>query len=91
MIIGVVEGFTRRLGPPPGVSDDDCSVLHIRDVPTKFGNQMVSVWEPTPKEVELLASGAKIYLFIYGVAHPMVSIAVGTHLGIDDEPVEAQK
>ncbi len=80
MMIGVIEGFTRRLGPPPGVSDDDCSHLHIRDVPTQFGNQMVSVWEPTPKEVELLAGGCKVYLFIYGSVHPMVSMAVGSCL-----------
>lgn len=88
MMVGVIEGFTRRLGPPPGVSSDECSYLHIRDIPTKHGNQMVSVWEPTPREVELLAAGAKIYLFIYGSGHPMVSMAVGTHLADPDEVAE---
>ena len=89
MLLGVIEKWTRRFGPPVGVSSSDCSVLHIRDVPTALGNQMISVWEPTPKEAELLAGGARIYLFIYGNVHPMVSLAVGTHLeGDEPEPVQ---
>ena len=75
-----IEHCTRRLGPPPGVSDKDCLTLHIRDVATPFGNQMWSAWEPTPRELALLAGGAKIYLGITGAAHPMVMLAVGTHL-----------
>ena len=80
MLTGVVEGATRQLGAPTGVSDSDCGVLHIRDVASPLGNQMVSCWHPTPREITLLAGGAKVYLFIYGSAHPMVALAVGTHL-----------
>lgn len=85
MIALAIESATRRLGPPPGVSNDDCSHLAIRDIAGPHGNQMWSAWEPTPSELDLLNAGAKIYLIITGVQHPMVCLAVGTH--IDGDPL----
>lgn len=83
-----IEHATRVFGPPSGVGSEDCSQLAIRDIPSKFGNQMWSKWEPTPAELVSLAAGAKLYLIITGVSHPMVSIAVGTYIDGDPEPVE---
>ena len=81
-----IEHATRYLGPPSGVGKEDCSSLAIRDIPGAFGNQMWSKWEPTPQEIELLQQGAKIYLIITGVVHPMVCLAVGTHIDGDPQP-----
>lgn len=86
MIPLAIEGATRRFGPPPGVSNDDCAHLAIRDIPSPFGNQMWSAWEVTPKELDLLAAGAKLYLIVTGISHPMVSLAVGTHIEGDPLP-----
>lgn len=84
-----IEGATRVLGAPQGVSADDCCSLAIRDIPSQFGNRMWSKWEPTPEEVKLLTAGAKLYLVICGTCHPMVSVAVGTHIEGDPEPEDA--
>jgi len=87
MLLKIIEGFTRRFGPPVDISEDDCSVLHIRDIAHPvFGNQMWSKWEPTPKEIELLKEGAGIYLIITGVVHPVVCMAIGTHIEGDPIP-----
>ncbi len=87
MINLVIEHATRRLGPPAGIDGKDCSRLSIRDiVHPVFGNQMWSAWEATPKEIELLKSGAKLYLIITGNVHPVVCLAVGTHIEGDDPP-----
>lgn len=88
MIPLVIEHATRRLGPPPGVSGDDCSHLSIRDIRDEAtgANFMWSAWEPTPAELALLNAGAKVYLRIGGVSHPMVGLAVGTHIEGDPAP-----
>ncbi len=84
----VIEHATRRLGPPPGVGDDQCSHLSIRDIRDGLtgANFMWSAWEPAPAELALLNAGAKVYLRIGGVAHPMVGLAVGTHIEGDTPP-----
>ena len=81
-----IEGATRVLGAPQGVGSEDCSQLAIRDLPSKFGNQMWSKWEPTPHDLQLLNAGCKLYLVLHGVTHPMVCIAIGTHIDGDPEP-----
>ena len=89
MIALAIHGATRRLGAPKGVGSDDCSQLAIRDIPSPLGNQMWSAWELTPSELELLNAGARIYLIITGAHHPMVCLAVGTHIDGDPLPEEA--
>lgn len=76
-----IEHATRVLGPPEGVGREDCSSLAIRDIPSPLGNQMWSAWEPTPEELLQLRRGARLFLVITGVAHPMVCLCVGTHVG----------
>lgn len=85
-----IENHTRMLGPPAGIGREDCSNLAIRDIHHDvFGNQMWSKWQPTPKEIELLSAGAGIYLIITGTSHPVVCLAVGTHIDGDDIPEAA--
>lgn len=76
MTPGSINGATRRMGPPPGVSDKECATLHIADVTTAAGNMMVSAWFPSPAEVERMQRGQPVYLCIYGESHPMVSLVV---------------
>lgn len=77
-----IEHATRVLGPPEDVGKEHCCSLAIRDIPSQFGNQMWSAWEPTPQELQLLQRGARLFLVITGVSHPMVSLAVGTHVEV---------
>lgn len=69
-----IENATRNLGAPTEVSSKDCSHLWIRDGESSLGPVMVSAWEPTPKELEILVKGGTIYLTICGNIHPMVSL-----------------
>lgn len=39
-----------------------------------------------PAELDLLNAGAKVYLRIGGTVHPMVGLAVGTHIEGDPAP-----
>lgn len=78
MQIMEIEGYTRKMTPPPGVSDEDCGTLAIRDIPDPvFGNFMWSKWQPSLEEITALMAGAPIYLLIGGTVHPVVSLAVG--------------
>lgn len=71
MIINVIEGATRRLGKTQGFNG-----LPIRDEVIKEGPRMASLWEPTPRELEILARGGKIQLSILGTQHPPVLLEV---------------
>jgi hypothetical protein len=85
MLIGRNQGETRRFGLV------GCAQLPIRDEvidlpPHGSLNSMVSVWEPTPAEIEAISKGAKIYVSIIGVSHPPISVTVGEPLTDDDQP-----
>lgn len=85
MIPGRIAGATRYLGAPAGwVPEEtgDCAHLAICDIPLSDGTpSMLSVWEPTPDELERLAAGAQVYLTIVGQGHPPVSLGVGNPPG----------
>jgi hypothetical protein len=79
MIPKRIEGATRYLGAPVGwepESDGDCAHLAIVDVETGFGPRMISAWEPTPAELQLLNEGKPVYLQVCGTGHPPVFIFV---------------
>jgi hypothetical protein len=70
----------RYLGAPLGWKPDEngpCGHLAIRDMDTTAGPAMMSLWEPTPDELERLNAGAKVSLLVVGTIHPPVSISVG--------------
>lgn len=67
-----VEGATRILAE----AQDEYHVLAIRDEERDGLNYMTSLWEPTPKELDLLNRGGAIRLTILGTAHPPVLLAV---------------
>jgi len=79
MLPGRIQGHTRYLGKPPGwepETDGDCAHLAVLDTDLGGLPIMMSVWEPTPKEIEALARGAKIVLTVVGTGHPPVALHV---------------
>lgn len=75
---GAIRGATRVLGKPNGMSDEQCSPLHIHDTVIDGFPYMVSAWIPTPAEVELIKRGQPIFLYINGTTHPPVMLEVPT-------------
>lgn len=64
-----------QFGPPPGVSGDDCGVLHVkRWNDPHFGLVQTSYWRPNSQELKALIAGGAIALNIYGAGHPMLSM-----------------
>lgn len=73
MFILRIKGWTRELGKSQGYKG-----LPIKDGFTASGSAvMTSAWQPSPDELERLASGAPIILSVLGTAHPPVLIHVG--------------
>jgi hypothetical protein len=72
MKINRIEGETRVLGESQGYQG-----LSIRDETHEWGPQMVSEWQPSATEVELIAAGAPLNLTVLGAAHPPVLLSVG--------------
>lgn len=80
MKIGTIEGATRNLGAPENWDQNNisCDDLPIQDVTVGGVNTMGSAWIPDREERERIAYGAPIILWVWGTAHPPVSVAVGT-------------
>lgn len=55
-------------------TQDEYYALAIRDEVVDGVNQMTSVWEPTPAELNDLANGGAVRLTILGNGHPPVMI-----------------
>ena len=78
MQIGMIEGATRIIGKSQGYLG-----LPLRDelISCTVGGDgtpaMVTVWFPTPDELERLNAGAPVHLRVLGEAHPPVIVEVG--------------
>ena len=68
-----------RILTPPGDRDDvsPLPVTHVID-PSDGTCWHISYWRPTPQEIEQLANGATVALFVMGSAHPPVALEVET-------------
>ena len=55
-------------------TQDEYYALAIRDEKINGVNHMISVWEPTPNEIEDLKRGGLIRLEILGQGHPPVMV-----------------
>ena len=75
MLPKAIEGFTRTLGAPIDISEDECQPLAIRDELGLLSNEMWSEWKPTEEELEALNQGGSVFLKVCGAAHPMVWLA----------------
>jgi hypothetical protein len=65
------------LGPPPGVSDDECMTV-TATLTTEPVCIIATFWKPTPQELELLNSNGLICLHVWGMGHPMVALSAET-------------
>lgn len=79
MDIATIKGKTRSLGAPPDwdESKGTCETLPVRDVQTDIGHCMISAWKPSAEELAALNAGQAVHLWVYGIAHPVVSVTVG--------------
>jgi hypothetical protein len=71
---------TRELGKPKDWDDEingKCDSLPIIDIQAEgCASVMVSLWKPSPKELEMLMSNGHIELWVYGDSHPVVAVSV---------------
>lgn len=67
-----------QIGPPPGVSDQDCGTLHVkRWVDPHFGARVItSYWRPSAAELAALNAGGSIAINLYTAVQPMMSAQV---------------
>lgn len=74
-----INGATRTLGAPANwdQSQGECVGLPVLDMETAQGHVMISEWVPTAEERERLAQGLPVHVWVYGWAHPVLSVSVG--------------
>ena len=70
-----IDGATRRLGAPASW-DHSKGICHTLEIIDQDG-WMISAWMPNQKEIEQIKNGLPILLYIQGVMHPVVVMAVG--------------
>ena len=64
------------LGPPPGVSDEDCESLSIKRAVTPQGQPVViSCWKMTREELEEVNRTGRVWLLIWGQTMPPAALA----------------
>lgn len=64
----------------------ECSALQVFEGETPSGlNAIISVWQPTPEEVEDIKSGKPIYLHITGNGHPPVCLYTASPFSAEEE------
>lgn len=74
MIPGRPANTTRNLGKSQGFLGLPISDTHLDDgTPC-----MISLWSPTPHELDALVRGAPVRLIVIGVEHPPVIVDVGS-------------
>lgn len=67
---------TRRMAAPKDWDHSSDGICHTLEICDRDG-WMVSAWQPTTAELARITAGKPIFLFIQGVSHPVVSLAVG--------------
>lgn len=74
---------------PEGTTEQQCSTLPVLKGVTKFGAAEAvvsrSAWKPSEEELEMLNAGSVVYLDVFGVHHPVVSV---TCYEREIEPIE---
>jgi hypothetical protein len=66
------EGQNLMLNPPDGMQRGTCGALPSY----RHGQQIMSVWKPSPADIEALKAGAHVCLTVLGHTHPPVAMHV---------------
>ena len=61
-------------GAPSGMEEEVAALPVFKGIINGMPGNM-SAWKPSPEELEALNNGGLVYLTIYGVGHPVVSIS----------------
>lgn len=85
MLIKRVVGANRVMVGPPNRSEEEVADLPIRDVYVQDLHFMVSAYEPTPAELEMLKQGHPLLLWISAPQHPVCAVTVGYPDGWTEE------
>lgn len=66
------------LGAPTGWDQKDlsCGALPVTLVNVQGKPAMVSFWKPDAADLEALAKGGTVALWVYGEVHPVVAVGV---------------
>lgn len=65
--------FKTTIFRAPAGMEDECDQLEI----LRQGNMLISCWEPSETELELLRAGAKVWLYVIALAQPPVALRFG--------------
>src|SRR5690242_18991268 len=76
-----IQGATHEFGRPADWDEakhGKCSTLAVKALKDGAGTPLlVSAWQPTPLDLELLKAGAPVLLYVWGGGHPPVALHVG--------------
>jgi hypothetical protein len=71
-------GTNHEFGKPQGIRDDQCGTLRVHRGVTDVGGDMIPIsrsgWKPSEEDLARLNAGGLIYLDVFGMGHPMVSV-----------------
>lgn len=62
--------------PPNWESEIEVETLKITSVVVDGMPALISFWRPDEQELEAIKNGANVMLWVYGNAHPVVSVGV---------------
>jgi hypothetical protein len=85
------EGTNFAFTKPEDMTDQQCRTLRVKRGMTEIDGEKYPVstsgWKPTAEDLERLNAGGLIYLNIFGLGHPPVSVS--TEL-IETEPLSTR-
>lgn len=65
---------TDVLGPPPGMTAEDCDVLSVWRGLVNDHVTVISCWKPTTEEMEEIKRTGRVWLMVWGNTMPPVTL-----------------
>jgi hypothetical protein len=69
-------GYSRIIGKPQNMTDEECGSLVVRDTLNDGWPAMESVWELSDEDLKMINKTKKVILMVVGHVHPPVSVCV---------------
>lgn len=71
------KGQTGELQKPSSMTDEECAPLpYMRRDDVGPSGAYVSMWQPTPEELQQLNAGGCVSLWVFSSGHPPVGLSV---------------